>query len=389
MRQTAAALAVGFAVLAVVGARIVGASPAAAGQALSAAPRPCNGLRIGFLAPLSGPAASFGKEQLTWGRFANRRSNQENARVTFRLVERDTAFDETQAQVRAAELAADPRVMIVVGPAGSQEVAAVASAFRSKEIAFISGSARGAGLTTGPRRIRNFFRVVAPDPAQAPVIAAFIRRDLKAEHVWVIDDRSDYSVALADVAWQQLKAAGATVVRQSLGANETNYDALLARMPTGTEVVFLPWRLASRARAFYQQLRARGKTAIVVGSDRLDSSDWLSSAEGQYYASFAPDVKAFDDKVTKTLWSAYVSEFGEPQTNYGPPVFVAMQVALAALRSACGDGKASRLEVQQQVRRVRISSSILGYPIRFRGGDAVNARFWMFRVMGGAGMLVQ
>ena len=389
MRRTAAALAVGLAVLPVVGAKIVGASPAAADQTLSAAARPCNGLRIGFLAPLSGPAASLGREQLTWGRFANRRSNHENARLTFRLVERDTAFDEAQAQVRAAQLAADPRVMIVVGPAGSQEVAAVAPAFRVKEIAYISGSARAAELTIGPRRIRNFFRVVAADSAQAPFVASFIRRDLKAERVWMIDDKSDYSVSLADMAKQQLKAAGATVVRHSLGANETDYDALLGRMPAGTDVVFLPWRLATRARAFYQQLRASGKTATVVGSDRMDSPEWTSSAEGQFYASFAPDVKAFDDKVTKALWNAYVSEFGEPQTNYGPPVFVAMQVALAALRTACEDGKASRLEVQQQVRRVRIPSSILGYPIRFHGGDAVNARFWMFRVVGGVGMLVQ
>jgi hypothetical protein len=127
----------------------------------------------------------------------------------------------------------------------------------------------------------------------------------------------------------------------------------------------------------------------VVGSDRLDSPEWSSFAEGQYYSSFAPDIRAFDDKPTKALWSAYVSEFGQPETNHGPPVFVAMQVALAALQSACQDGKASRLDVQNQVRRVRIRSSILGYPIRFRGGDTIDARFWMFRVVGGAGMLVR
>ena len=151
----------------------------------------------------------------------------------------------------------------------------------------------------------------------------------------------------------------------------------------------IPFDDGDRARGFYQQLHMRAKSVTVVGSDRLDSPDWLGTAEGQYYASFAPDVSAFDDKATKAVWLAYVAEFGTPATNYGPPVFVATQVAQTALRAACADGKTSRAEVLNQVRQVRLPATIIGYPIRFRGGEAADARFWMFRVVSGVGMLVR
>jgi ABC-type branched-subunit amino acid transport system substrate-binding protein len=378
MRRSLAVLAVSAAVpaaLAVDG----GTSPGAA--------RSCSGVRVGLLAPLSGPAASYGREQLSWARFALRRWNQENPRLALKLVERDTAYDPGQAQTRAAQLAADPRVMAVVGPTGSQEATAVIPRLRAKAIALISGSARAPELTAGGKR-QTFFRVVAPDPAQAPTTADFIRRSLHAQRVWVIDDTSAYSVQLADIAGQQLKDAGVVVTRSPFATGDT-FDALLKTMPAGVDVVYLPWRLASRARAFFQQLRTRAKSVTAVGSDRLDSPEWLGGAEGQYYSSFAPDVSAFDDRATKAVWSAYASEYGTPVTNYGPPVFVAVQVAATALRSACADGKTSRAEVLNQVRQVRLPASIIGYPIRFRGGEAADARFWMFRVVSGEGMLVR
>ena len=382
-------LAVAAVVLAVAGARFASApADATAEQLAASAERSCSGVRIGLLAPLSGPAATVGQAQATWARFATRRHNRANPRLAFKLIERDTAYDAAQAKVRAEQLAADPRVLAVVGPAGSQEVSAVAPALRG-QLAFISGSARASELTVGPRRIRNFFRVVASEPAQGPLIAGFIVRDLNAERVWVVDDGSEYSAALATAGKRQLEAGGATVARASLDPQQADFGPVLARMPANTEVVYLPWSLAARARAFYQQLRARGKTATVVGSDRLDSADWLAGAEGQYYSSFAPDIQASHDKRTLAVLSAYVNEFGPPSSNYGPPVFVAMQVAQAALRTACQDGRASREEVQKQVRNVRLASSILDYPIRFRGGDTINAHYWIFRVSGGAGMLVR
>ena len=94
---------------------------------------------------------------------------------TIKLVEDDTQLDPARAARVAKTLHANPDVLAVVGPAGSQEVLAVAPVFmKADRLPFISGSATRASLTNGS--IPNFFRVVPNDNAQAPTIAKFIRR---------------------------------------------------------------------------------------------------------------------------------------------------------------------------------------------------------------------
>ena len=367
--------------LAVVASSAVEATPAGP-TAEAAVQRSCSGLRIGFLGPFTGPAASIGQEQLKWGRFANRRHNRAPGNRDFRIqvIERDTQLSARQASTRAVQLAADPRVMVVVGPAGSQEVISVAATFRRRGLAYITGSATRTDLTIGQRRIRNFFRVVGNDRAQAATDAAFIYTNLRARRIWVIDDQSSYSVPLANDVQRLLEErSGTTVTRESVNQEQTDFSSLIARIPANTQAIFLPWQLAARAATFYQQLRSQGKQATVMGSDGLDASGWVETAEGQYFSAFAPDLKRFRDRATRRLVAAYQREFGQFNTTFGPPTFVAMQVAQRAMSRACKDGRVTRAEVQRQIRRENFPS-ILGYRIRFRGGDPTGAKFFIFRI---------
>ncbi|MFN2470286.1 MAG: branched-chain amino acid ABC transporter substrate-binding protein [Gaiellaceae bacterium] len=348
------------------------------------------GPRIGFLGPFTGPAASIGQEQLKWGRYANRRNNRAaGQRLKIRVIERDTQLDARQASTRAVQLAADPRVLAVVGPAGSQEILSVAATFRSKSLAYISGSATRTDLTVGQNRITNFFRVVGNDRAQAATDAGFIYDTLKARRVWIIDDQSSYSVPLASDVERLLKArSGTTVSRESVNQQQNDFSSLIARIPANTQAIFLPWQLAAQAATFYQQLRTQGKSATVLGSDGLDAKEWVQTANNQYFSAFAPDLKRFPDKATKALVAGYVREFGQFNTTFGPPTYVAMQVAQLAIHAACKDGKASRAEVFRRVRLVRFPS-ILGYRISFRGGDVAAAKFFLFKVQNGQAVFVK
>ncbi len=389
MKKLMALLGVG--VLAVVASGIGQAKPTASSgpTADAAAQRRCQGLRIGFLGPFTGPAASIGQEQLKWGRFANRRHNRANRRFRIQVIERDTQLDARQASTRAVQLAADPRVMVVVGPAGSQEVISAAAPLRRRGIAYISGSATRTDLTVGQRRIRNFFRVVGNDRAQAATDAGFIYGDLRGRRVWIIDDQSSYSVPLADDVERLLKGrSGTTVTRESVNQQQTDFSSLIARIPANTQVVFLPWQLAARAATFYQQLRSQGKQATVMGSDGLDASEWVETADGQYFSAFAPDLKRFRDRATRRLVAAYVREFGQFNTTFGPPTFVAMQVAHRALSRACRDNNVTRGEVMRQIRRESFPS-ILGYRIQFRAGDTSGAKFFIFRIQGGKAVFIR
>ncbi len=154
------------------------------------------------MGPITGDAAFIGKEQLGFSRYAIRKLGG----GTIRLVEGDTQFDPARAAAVAATFHANPDILAVVGPARSREVLAVAPVFmRADRLPFISGSALDRSLTNGS--IPNFFRVVPNDSVQSPTIAKYIRRGLKAKDVFVVDDRSAYSKALAKGVESKLKAA--------------------------------------------------------------------------------------------------------------------------------------------------------------------------------------
>ena len=267
----------------------------------------------------------------------------------------------------------DPEVLAVVGPAGSQEVLAAAPAFmKANRLSFISGSATRASLTNGS--IPNFFRVVPNDNAQPPTIATFIRRRLQATHVLIVDDRTAYSRPLAEAVRSRLKAGGVTVTRRSVAAKVTDFSPLVATIRSDVDVVFLPWQIAANAQLFGQELRRQRKRAVIFGSDGLDSGDFKIA--GSYVTAFAPDIRAIRGN------GAFIEGYGRRfVSNFGPPVYVATQAAIAAIRKACTDGTATRAEVQKHLKATFIRQIVLGGSLSFTAdGDRKGAKFSVFKL---------
>ena len=184
---------------------------AASGARASAPGRACERPLIGFMGPITGKAAFIGKEQLGFARYAVRTLG--DGRI--RLVEGDTQLDPKRAATVGAAFHRDARVLAVVGPAGSQEVLAVAPIFNGgARMPFVSGSAVRAALTNGS--IPSFLRVVPRDSAQAPALARYIREVLKPKRVVVVDDRSSYSRPLAAGVQSRLRVRGVEVTRRSV-----------------------------------------------------------------------------------------------------------------------------------------------------------------------------
>jgi branched-chain amino acid transport system substrate-binding protein len=365
----------------------------AQGPATAAAPAKaaasCSSATIGAMGPFTGPAASIGQEQLKWARFALASLNRRNG-TTFKLREADTQLNPAQAATRATQLNSDQNVVVVVGPAGSQEVQAVAKTY--KGMGFISASATNTSLTIGSKRIPSFFRVVGNDASQAVTDANFIGTRLRAKRVWIIDDQTSYSVPLANGVQAILRKAGATVTRESVNQNQTDFSSLVTRVSSDTQVVFLPWQLASRAATFYNQMREQGKRATIVGSDGLDSGDFIGVANGSYFSAFAPDIRKSRVPAVRSAISAYTRQYGAKafQSNFGPPMYLATQVAYTAIRAACADGNVTRDEVLAQLPKVRIAPTLLSSSFKFnKNHDPTTARFYLFRVVNKKAVFIQ
>jgi branched-chain amino acid transport system substrate-binding protein len=374
-------LIAGVAILAALAVVAAAAARPAKHQVSSAATASCSkGVQLGMLAPITGPAGSIGSDQLHWAQFYVSRWNASKAnKVKLKLVQGDTQLDPSKASTVAQSFASNSSIMGVIGPAGSDEVQAVAPILKKAGLAFASGSATRVSLTSGAYK-GYFFRDVPNDGVQGPTDANYMFKTLgvkSGDTVMVVDDQESYSTGLADIVGASLSAKGIKVDRESISQTATDFSSLVAKAGSA-KVVFLPFQLASQAQLFSQQLKAQGKSAVVFGSDgTFDSSKF--STPGAYVSFFAPDVTTIAKN--SALVKLYNKTYPGGTTPFGAPNYVLAQMYSSAITTACKDGKISRTEVRKDLAKVKLKTTIFGSPVSFTAnGDVAGAKFYIFKI---------
>jgi branched-chain amino acid transport system substrate-binding protein len=338
---------------------------------------------IGLMAPFTGPAASIGINQVHWANFYKNAYNRTH-KTKIRFVNEDTMLGSANGTAEAVKgaqaLGSNQSVLGVVGPAGSNEVKATTGAFKGAGLGFVSGSATNTTLTTDGTRKGSFFRTVPPDSSQSKSVSGYIVKSLKAKRVYIVDDQEAYSIGLADEVQAQLKAKGVSVSRDGVSQQQSDFSAIINKIPRNTQLVYLPWQLPPKGKAFGQQMKTLGRAGIkLMGSDGL--FDPAFSGLGTHvYDSFFP-VNPSDKRV-----AAFKKNHGGNSELFGAPSFVATQVVVGAIDRACKDGTATRAEVRRQIAKTNISlkASLLGLPIRFnKAGDMVKRPFGIYHSVKG------
>jgi branched-chain amino acid transport system substrate-binding protein len=334
---------------------------------------------IGLMAPFTGPAASIGINQVHWANFYRAQYNRTHKKK-IKFVNEDTMLGSANGTAEAVKgaqaLGSNAKVLGVVGPAGSNEVKATTGALKGAGLGFVSGSATNTQITLDGARTGFFFRTVPPDSSQSKSVANYVINTLKSKRVYIIDDQEAYSIGLADEVQNLLKAKGVSVSRDGVAQSQSDFSAIINKIPRNTQLVYLPWQLPPKGKAFGQQMKTLGRGGIkLMGSDGL--FDPLFSGLGNnVYDSFFP-VNPSDARV-----AAFKKSHGGNSELFGAPSYVAAQVVTGAIDRACKDGKATRAEVRKQIKKTKISvkSSLLGLPVSFdRHGDMVKKPFGIYK----------
>jgi branched-chain amino acid transport system substrate-binding protein len=330
---------------------------------------------IGMEGPLTGPVATLGQEQLHFAELALSMDNAAN-KTKISLVQGDTQLQPAQATTVTQQFTSNSSIVAVVGPAGSQEVEAIGPLMARAGLAFISGSATNATLTSG--KYPTFFRVVSKDSVQGPQDAHYIISNLHPKALMIVDDQEAYSTGLVSAMTPIFTAAGIKVDHESVSQKVTDFSSLVAKITPSTSVVVLPWQVASNAQQFGRDIAQQHKKAVIFGTDGLFSPGTFT-INGSYVSSFGPDITAIPaDAAIVTAEKAAHGAFG----TFGPPVFAATHVIDEAIASVCKSGQTpSRANVLAAIKATNEPTSILGQPISFTsGGDVVNGKFFLFKI---------
>src|SRR3954447_4717738 len=341
-------------------------------RAAAAAKVKCGKVRtIGMAAPITGPASDIGNQQVRWAKYYVKHWNSGHPKARIKMVMGDTQLGvDTAFAVKVAKsFASNSKLLGVVGPAGSQEVVASTSAYKGGGLGFVSGSASRTSLTDGHtdgNRRGYFFRTVPSDAAQGPTVANYMTKQLKWKRVYIIDDQETYSQGLADGVGKILASRGVKVTRDSISQNDSDFSSKIAKIPSNTQGIYIPWQLAPQAQAFGQQLKAAGKSKIkLFGSDGLFAPGVWKIA-GSYDSAFPYNPN--DAGVKK-----YVSTHKGNGEFFGLPSYVAAQVVVGAVTKACANGTATRAEVRKLIAKTKLKTSILGFPVSFASTGEMHA----------------
>jgi branched-chain amino acid transport system substrate-binding protein len=342
-------------------------------------------LKIAMVAPFTGGAGFLGNEQLSWAKYAVKTLAPKYG-LKISLVTGDTPVEQgpAPAQTLAQKFVADKSVVAVIGPSTSGAVAASTKTYFAAGLAHISESATRTSLTKGANLEGTpaFFRVIPGDYIQGPTDANFMIKQ-GAKNVVLLDFQEPYSQGLSDAAEAVLKAKGVTTTRQSVSNTTTDFSSFVTKVPSSADFVFFPTQKPGDAQNFAQQLIEQGKKAKVFGGDGSNDASQFK-VPGSYVSNFAPDISGIAaDKAIIAGWQK--DNPSAKLGSFGPPAYLATQVAMQAIKFACTQGKGTindRRSVLRNVKKVRVPNSILGGDFRFstKSNDPLNAKFYIFQI---------
>jgi branched-chain amino acid transport system substrate-binding protein len=331
---------------------------------------------IGVAYPETGPVASLGQMQWDWASYAASLWNKSHS-LHIALVKGDTqlAGNNPQAVQVAHAFASNQKILAVTGPAGSQEVEDGTGVYENAGLANVSGSATRVELTRnlapygGHARFTDvgfFYRTVPNDGQQGDDDASYIHSVLKKTKIEIIDDEESYSTGLATQGKNDLmKYKNVTVTTDHVSQQDTDFSSVINNIPSGTQLIFIPWQNATEAQNFYTQLHAHGHNEVLFGSDGTDDPSSFKGP-GSYVSGFPVD---FSNSTVKAFSKAHS---GNAET-FGLPSYTATLVNATAIQAACkaGHGSASRTTIRKQIQKVKLTAaqSLLGFPVSFLSGN--------------------
>jgi branched-chain amino acid transport system substrate-binding protein len=242
------------------------------GDKSAAVPADAVEVKIGHVAPLTGPIAHLGKDNENGARLALEEINKagltiDGKKVVLTLVPEDDAEDPKTA-TQVAQKLVDAKVAGVVGHLNSGTSIPASRIYSDAGITQVSPSATNPDYTK--QGFKTTYRLVATDAQQGPALANYVANTLKAKTVAIIDDSTQYGKGLADEFEKTVKAAGMKVVTREASNNKaTDFKAILTKIKGSKPDVIMYGGMDATGGPLTKQAAELGIKAKVVGGDGM------------------------------------------------------------------------------------------------------------------------
>lgn len=361
--------------------------PAAIALAFAGAASAQQVVKIGHVAPISGPSAHLGKDNENAARMAIDELNAKpftinGQKVTLQLISEDDGADPKQGTAVAQKLV-DAKVNGVIGHLNSGTTVPASKIYNDAGIVQISPATTAPAYTR--QRFPGAFRTVASDAKLGGTLAKYASDTLKAKNIAIIDDRTTYGQGVADEFVKGAKAAGMKIAgREFTNDKATDYTAILTSIKAKKPDLIFFGGMDSVAGPMLKQVKALGIPAAFMGGDGMCTEalgrlagDGLG--EGKVICAEAGGVKGPQEKVMEDFRARYKKKFNQDVQLYAPYVYDSVMVMATAMQNAKSADPAKYLPVLKAIKYEGVTGTI-----QFdQAGDIKDGALTLFTYKGG------
>lgn len=288
---------------------------------------------------------------------------------TLELLPQDDLCTEEGGRKSAADFIRNQAVIGVIGATCSSACRTLSIVFDQANFTSISPSCTASRLA---EEFNSFHRLIANDDAQGVEGAIFVLDYLGYTQIAVVNDGTDYGVALADIFGASMQELGADVVYAGQVARLQDDFTEIAQELEAAQPEFIFFAgLGGEAADLLLAVREAGLTdaefMVTDGAVGGEFLDWAGDeAEGVYASQpTAPDTEALD------LFNAkFVRQYGRPpRTIYHPYTIDALNIFRAAIESVGEINTDGNLVIDRMALRNFISVYGQGSPVEGLSGS--------------------
>lgn len=319
-------------------------------------------VRIGSVAPLTGPQAHLGKDNENGVRMAIDEANARGVviggrKAHFELISEDDQADPKTATIVAQKLA-DSKVSGVIGHLNSGTTIPAAKIYSDNGIPQVSPSATAVAYTH--QGFKTAFRVMANDAQQGHVLGEYAVKNLGAKKIAIIDDRTAYGQGLADQFIKAAEAAGAEIVAHEYTNDKAvDFTAVLTAVKGKQPELLFYGGMDAQGGMMAKQLKALQLNVKFMMGDGGYTPEFVKlageAADGTYAS--LPGVPLANMPGGKAFEQRFVAQYQLIQL-YAPYSYDAVNVMIAAMQKAGSADPAKYLSALANISHEGITATI-------------------------------
>src|SRR5713101_5413604 len=273
----------------------------------------------------------------------------------------------------------DQAIMVVIGHLNSGVAIPSSEVYKEVTLAMISPANTNEKVTD--RGYPNVNRVCGRDDVQGPVGGEFAATVMKAKSVYIVHDKTTYGQGVAEAFKSDVEKKGVKVLGFEGTEEKSNFDPIITPIKAKNPDLVYFGGIYDQGAPFFKQAREKGLKSKFLGPDGFDSSDLVKIAGktvvGMYYTTAAAPTSS---PAVKQFVEEYKKKFSKNPEPYAAESYVATAIAIKALESVVGGGKApTREAVASDISKVKYAG--MTGTIEFDDkGDPKKASYYVMQV---------